>query len=141
GAAAGLVVGFVLGGTAKGPGAAFFFGLAFAACGWMLPDIILGARIRSRREQIRADLPDALDLLAVSVEAGMGFDGAVTKITEHMAGPLSDEFAMTLGEIRVGENRADALKKMSQRVAAPELSAFVRSIVQADQLGISLGRI
>jgi tight adherence protein C len=107
----------------------------------MLPEYAVSVRARQRREAIRADLPDALDLLAVSVEAGLGFDGAITKITEHMSGPLSDEFALTLGEIRVGENRADALKKMAQRVAAPELASFVRSIVQADQLGISLGRI
>jgi tight adherence protein C len=77
----------------------------------------------------------------VSVEARLGFDASITKITEHMAGPLSNEFALALGEMRVGEGRADALKKMEQRVAAPELSSFVRAIIQADQLGISLGRI
>ena len=90
---------------------------------------------------MRAQLPDVLDLLAVSVEAGLGFDGAVTKLTEHMEGPLVDEFALTLGEIRIGESRHEALRKMTERVPAPELAAFVRSVVQADQLGISLGRI
>jgi tight adherence protein C len=86
-------------------------------------------------------LPDALDLLAVSVEAGLGFDGAVTKLTEHMQGALVDEFGLTLGEIRIGEGRQEALKKMAERVPAPEVAAFVRSVNQADQLGISLGRI
>ena len=90
---------------------------------------------------MRAELPDALDLLAVSVEAGMGFDGAIAKLTEHMDGALSEEFALTLGEMRIGESRSDALKKMAERIDTPELSAFVRAIVQADQLGISLGRI
>ncbi len=105
------------------------------------PEWILTAKIRSRRERIRGDLPDALDLLAVSVEAGLGFDAAVTKLTEHMEGSLIDEFALTLNEIRIGETRSVALKKMAARVDAPELSNFVRAVVQAEQLGISLGRI
>jgi tight adherence protein C len=79
--------------------------------------------------------------MAVSVEAGMGFDGAIAKLTEHMDGPLADEFALTLNEIRIGESRQDALKKLSDRTETPELSSFVRAIIQADQLGISLGRI
>jgi tight adherence protein C len=101
----------------------------------------VSTRGRRRQSQVSADLPDALDLLAVSVEAGMGFDGAVSKLTEHMEGPLIDEFELTLGEMRIGESRSDALKKMADRVAAPEMAAFTRSIIQADQLGISLGRI
>ena len=113
--------------------------LAFA--GFRIPDYVLSSRIRSRREAVRADLPDALDLLAVSVEAGLGFDGAVTKLTEHMSGPLVDEFARLLSEVRIGEQRQTALKNMAARVDAPELSSFVRAVVQADQLGISLGRI
>ena len=111
------------------------------AIGFAAPDTVLSSRIRSRREAIRAALPDALDLLAVSVEAGLGFDGAVTKLTEHMSGPLVDEFGLLLSEIRMGESRQTALKNMSERVGAPEFSAFVRAVVQADQLGISLGRI
>ena len=91
--------------------------------------------------QIRAQLPDALDLLAVSVEAGLGFDGAVVKLTEHMEGPLADEFSLTLGEMRIGESRHDALKKLAIRAGSPEVSSFCRAIIQADQLGISLGRI
>ena len=71
----------------------------------------------------------------------MGFDGAISKLTEHMEGPLADEFALTLSEIRIGETRQDALKKLAERTETPELNSFVRSIIQADQLGISLGRI
>jgi tight adherence protein C len=112
-----------------------------AIVGMIAPDWVLGFKIRSRRDAVRAELPDALDLLAVSVEAGLGFDGAVTKLIEHMSGPLIDEFALTLNEIRVGETRAVALKKMADRVDALELSNFVRAVVQAEQLGISLGRI
>jgi tight adherence protein C len=115
--------------------------LVFGAGGFIAPSFYVSTRGRRRQNAVSSDLPDALDLLAVSVEAGMGFDGAVSKLTEHMEGPLIDEFELTLGEMRIGESRSDALKKMADRVAAPEMAAFVRSIVQADQLGISLGRI
>ena len=113
----------------------------FAAVGFIGPEMVLSSRIRNRRDAVRSDLPDALDILAVSVEAGLGFDGAITKLTEHMKGPLVEEFGLLLSEIRMGESRQAALKNMAARVGAPELSAFVRAIVQADQLGISLGRI
>src|ERR671925_429325 len=83
----------------------------------------------------------ALDLLAVSVEAGLGFDGAIAKLAEHMDGALTEEFNLALGEMRIGESRQEALKKMAQRVDTPEVSTFTRAIIQADQLGISLGRI
>jgi tight adherence protein C len=116
-------------------------GIVLALVGFMLPDVVLTFKTRSRKEILRAELPDALDLLAVSVEAGMGFDGAISKLTEHMDGPLAEEFALTLGEMRIGESRSNALTKMMHRVATPELAAFVRAIIQADQLGISLGRI
>jgi tight adherence protein C len=116
-------------------------GLAFAFVGFMLPDVIVTFRMRGRKEVLRSELPDALDILAVSVEAGLGFDGAISKLTEHMEGPLADEFALALGEMRIGESRQNALTKMMQRVETPEFSAFVRAIIQADQLGISLGRI
>ncbi|MDX6477036.1 MAG: tight adherence protein [Gaiellaceae bacterium] len=112
-----------------------------AVIGFIGPDFILSSRVRKRRDAVRSALPDALDLLAVSVEAGLGFDGAVTKLTEHMSGPLIDEFGLLLSEIRMGESRQTALRNMASRIGAPELSSFVRAVVQADQLGISLGRI
>jgi tight adherence protein C len=123
------------------PFAGLFLAPTFGALGFLLPDSVVTLRMRGRRERVRAQLPDALDLLAVSVEAGLGFDGAVAKLTEHMQGDLIDEFALTLGEVRIGESRLEALKKMATRVPAPEVAAFVRSVIQADQLGISLGRI
>jgi tight adherence protein C len=137
----GLFLGAVFGGAATGAGGVLFFSLALGGIGFIGPDFVVSAKARSRNEQLRAELPDALDLMAVSVEAGLGFDGALTKLTEHMHGPLAEEFALTLSEIRIGETRHDALKKLSERTGTPELSSFVRSIIQADQLGISLGRI
>jgi tight adherence protein C len=120
---------------------ALLLGIAFAFVGFMVPDVFVTLRMRSRKEILRAELPDALDLLAVSVEAGLGFDGAISKLTDHMDGPLADEFALALGEMRIGESRQNALTKMMKRVGTPEFSSFVRAIIQADQLGISLGRI
>jgi tight adherence protein C len=115
--------------------------LGFGALGFIGPDYIINSKIRSRQENIRAQLPDALDLLAVSVEAGLGFDSAVSKLTESLEGPLIDEFNLTLSEIRVGESRPEALRKLSERAGVAELSAFTRALIQADTLGISLGRI
>jgi tight adherence protein C len=137
----GLVLGAIFGGAATGPGGVLFCSIALAGLGFIGPDFAVSAKARSRKDRIRAELPDALDLMAVSVEAGLGFDGALSKLTEYMHGPLADEFALTLSEIRIGESRPDALKKLADRTGTPELSSFVRAIIQADQLGISLGRI
>jgi tight adherence protein C len=141
GAIAGGFLGFTLGTAIAGPIAGFLFGFGLAFGGFMIPGFVVGMKGRSRREDIRAQLPDALDLLAVSVEAGLGFDGAVAKLTEHMDGALAEEFSLTLGEMRIGESRHDALKKLAERAAAPEVASFCRAIIQADQLGISLGRL
>jgi tight adherence protein C len=135
----GLLFGVIVG--AGSLGRMFLVALLFAGSGFFFPDFWLKARASRRRERIRADLPDALDLLTVSVEAGLGFDGAISKLTDHTEGPLAEEFALTLGQMRMGESRQDALKALAERVDAPELSAFVRAIVQSDQLGMSLGRI
>jgi tight adherence protein C len=134
------LVGLMIGSMA-GSSTGLLLTVALAAAGFFAPDYFVTLKARGRRERIKADLPDALDLLAVSVEAGLGFDGAIAKITEHMEGPLADEFSLTLGEMRIGESRQDALKRMADRVDAPELSSFTRAIIQADQLGTSLGRI
>jgi tight adherence protein C len=136
----GAFVGVVVSSMA-GSATGLLFTVALAGAGFFAPDYFVSIKARTRREKIRADLPDALDLLAVSVEAGLGFDGAIAKITEHMEGPLADEFGLTLGEMRIGESRADGLKRMADRVDTPELSSFTRAIIQADQLGTSLGRI
>jgi tight adherence protein C len=137
----GLLLGALFGGAVAGAGGVLFLAVALAGVGFIAPDFVVSGKARSRKDRIRAELPDALDLMAVSVEAGLGFDGALSKLTEHMEGPLADEFALTLSEIKIGESRQDALKKLADRTETPELSSFVRSIIQADQLGISLGRI
>lgn len=137
----GLLLGFLFGGALSGGVGVVVFGAALGGIGFIGPDFVVGSRARKRRDTLKAQLPDALDLLAVSVEAGLGFDGAISKLTDNMDGPLTEEFSLTLNEIRIGEGRPEALKKLAQRCDTPEVSGFVRAIVQADQLGISLGRI
>ncbi|MEO5575981.1 MAG: type II secretion system F family protein [Gaiellaceae bacterium] len=141
GALGGSILGFAFGASAGGGmiGLLLAFGLGFG--GFVIPGFVVGKRGRKRREEMRAQLPDALDLLAVSVEAGLGFDGALAKLTEHTEGALAEEFSLTLGEMRIGESRHDALKKLGERSGAPEVASFSRAIIQADQLGISLGRL
>jgi tight adherence protein C len=139
-AAGGTLLGLIFSSMA-GSATGLFFTFVLGIGGFFAPDYFVSLKAKSRRERIRADLPDSLDLLAVSVEAGLGFDGAIAKLTEHMDGPLAEEFGLTLGEMRIGESRQDALKRMADRVDAPELSSFTRAIIQADQLGTSLGRI
>jgi tight adherence protein C len=136
----GVFTGLALG-SATAPKYMFLLALLFGLTGALAPGFYLNSRVKRRQAAVSAELPDALDLLSVSVEAGLGFDGAVQKLTEHMDGPLIEEFELALGGIRIGEGRSEALKKMSERSSSQEMASFVRAIIQADQLGISLGRI
>ncbi|HEY5058479.1 MAG TPA: type II secretion system F family protein [Gaiellaceae bacterium] len=136
----GILVGLLVGASSS-VAAAFVFACMFGGIAYIAPAVIVSARARRRQSILGAELPDALDLLAVSVEAGLGFDGAVAKLTQYMHGPLAQEFELTLGGMRIGESRSDALKKLAERSGTPEVSSFVRAIIQADQLGTSLGRI
>jgi len=136
-----LFFGALFGGSTAGATGALLFGVLLAVGAFILPDFVISSRAKRRRERIRAELPDALDLLMVSVEAGLGFDAAVAKLIEHMDGPLVDEFEQALNEMRIGESRSTALKRLAERVPAPEVAAFARAIIQSDQLGMSLGRI
>jgi tight adherence protein C len=136
----GLLFAVLLGALGRGA-IGLLFVAGFAVAGFFAPEGIVTMMIRRRKDEIGGALPDALDLLAVSVEAGLGFDGAVAKLTEFMDGPLVDEFDLMLSEMRIGETRQEALKRLAVRVPTPEVGAFVRSIVQSDQLGTSLGRV
>ncbi|WP_122627549.1 type II secretion system F family protein [Lucifera butyrica] len=111
------------------------------AVGLSLPLLLVNQKIAGRRANIQKDLPDVLDLLTVSVEAGLGFDGALVKLTEKMKGALVEEFSRLLQEIRIGVSRRDALHAMGQRCDVPDLSLFVTALVQADQLGVSIGNV
>ena len=109
--------------------------------GFMAPDYYLSSKAGGRASGVLDQLPDALDLLTISVEAGLGFDAAIVKVTEKMKGPLSDEFKRASGEQRIGKSRQEALRGISERVQVKELQNFISAIVQADQLGVSMSKV
>lgn len=109
--------------------------------GWLIPDVILNSKARQRKEEVEGDLPDVLDLLTVSVEAGLGFDGALLKVVEKSKGVLADEFIQVLQETKMGKSRREALRDMADRVGVPDLSNFVSAVIMADQLGIGIGNV
>jgi tight adherence protein C len=108
---------------------------------YFLPDIILDSATGTRRQKIAHALPDFLDLLTVSVEAGLGLDSAMAKISERMQGPLKEEILITLHEIRMGKTRAAALRAMADRCQVEDLTTFITALIQSQQLGISLGQV
>jgi tight adherence protein C len=120
---------------------ALFFALVGGAVGFMAPEFWLGRRIRSRGMQMVLQLPDALDLLTISVEAGLGFDAALAKVVEKMEGPLIMEFRQALAEIRMGRTRRDALRDVAARAEAQPISNFIGAIVQAEQLGVPIAKV
>ncbi len=107
--------------------------------GHRLPDIWLSLRIDDRRGRITRDLPDALDLIVVCVEAGCSLESAIAKVTEATQGPLADEFAQMLNEVGLGRSRREALHAMSERCGSPDLQTFVAAVIQADQMGVNIG--
>ncbi|MEN6350263.1 MAG: type II secretion system F family protein [Syntrophomonas sp.] len=113
----------------------------FFIIGLIIPEFMLKSAARKRREQILKSLPDMLDLLGVSVEAGLGFDAALQKVVEKFRGPLKDEFERTLQEINLGKPRREALRDMGERVNVDDLTTFLASIIQAEQLGVGIGNV
>lgn len=113
-------------------------GLAF---GYTFPEFWLGGRIKKRKKAILLQIPDALDLLTISVRAGLGFDAALGKVVEKLKGPLTDEFRRALAEIRVGKTRRDALRDIVARTDVVPLTSFIGAIIQAEQLGVSISKV
>ena len=109
--------------------------------GAMGPDAWLNREVAERRMSIRKKLPDVLDLLTISVEAGLGFEQALARTVTMVPGPMSDEFSLMLGEIRAGASRAEALTALDARTEIPELRSFVLALLQADTFGVSIGSI
>ena len=123
-----------------GMGALMVAGFLSAVC-VMGPDIILNRRVEERQHAIKTKLPDVLDLLVISVEAGLGFEQALDRTVQSVPGPLTQEFARMLGEVRAGSSRAQAMRAMEKRTDVPELRSFVLAILQADTFGVSIGRV
>lgn len=111
------------------------------AVGYVGPKNWLTRKVKQRQEALFLDMPDVLDLLAISVEAGMGFEGALEIVCKHFTSPLAMEFSRTLKEMELGLPRRDALQNLKKRTEVPELSNFVLALVQADALGMPIGRV
>jgi tight adherence protein C len=109
--------------------------------GYILPEFWIGRKIKARQKIILKMIPDALDLLTISVRAGLGFDAALAKVVEKLPGPLSDEFRRALAEVRVGKARRDALRDMVPRTNVQPLSNFIGAIIQAETLGVSISKV
>ncbi|MEM6283332.1 MAG: type II secretion system F family protein [Chloroflexota bacterium] len=112
-----------------------------AALGYFLPSLWLGSKISKRQDTIVKALPDALDLLTICVEAGLGFDAAMGKVYEKWDNDLSLAFGRVLREIQLGKGRREALKDMSDRLGVPDVTTFIAAVIQADSLGVSMSQI
>ena len=127
--------------SCRNPAFGFLGAIAIGGMGFMFPEIWLSRRIKKRQKAILLSVPDTLDLLTISVRAGLSFDGALAKVVEKTYGPLADEFRRALAEIRVGKARRDALSDIRLRTEVPALSNFIAAIIQAEQLGVPIAKV
>ena len=145
GAIVGTLVFFLLFGILNILGTPFIFSLVLTLVGsffgYTMPEFWLGGRVKKRQKAILLQIPDALDLLTISVRAGLGFDGALAKVVEKLKGPLTEEFRRALAEIRVGKARRDALRDIVPRTEVAPLTNFIGAIIQAEQLGVSISKV
>lgn len=134
---------FLLVGVALGSAATTSIIVAGVALviGFFVPDYWLVTRIKARQKAIILGIPDTLDLLTISVKAGLGFDAALGKVIEKTEGPLTDEFRRAMAEIRIGKARRDALKELVGRTNVPALTNFIGAIIQAEQLGVAIANV
>lgn len=142
GAVGGVILGLFVGALLPWGGvvlvlAAVFFGLF----GYLLPGAYIGAMARNRQKEIQRTLPDVMDLLTISVEAGLGFDAALAQVVKNVPGALSHEIGRLLQEMQIGVSRADAFRHLSDRTDVDDLRAFVLSMIQADLFGVSIANV
>ncbi len=120
---------------------AIAFGIGLAVLGFYLPNIVLYQTAYNRSEQILRELPDALDLLVISVESGLGFDAALAQVARNTTGPLAEEFFRVLQEMQLGTGRADAMRALGERTDVGDLRGFITAMVQADAFGIPIANV
>jgi tight adherence protein C len=137
----GLLGAFVVLTGTIGGGGAILAAVILPLAGVQLPKSWVDRKVKERTDSILRDLPDTLDLLAISVEAGVGFEGAIAVVCDNFSSPLADEFARTLREMELGLPRREALQNLKKRTEVPELSNFVLTLTQADALGMPVGRV
>ena len=122
-------------------GRGLLIGIPAAALGFFLPELWLRGRISKRQTDVRKAMPDALDLLTSCVEAGLGFDGAMSKVYEKWDNEVGRAFGRVIREIQLGKLRRDALKDMADRLGVAEMTSFIAAVIQSEQLGVSLAKV
>jgi tight adherence protein C len=122
-------------------GQVFLFVVVFTGIGFFMPQFQLSTKITKRQKAIRRAMPDALDLLTICVEAGLGFDAALNKVTEKWDTPLSRSFQRVIQEIQLGKLRREALRDMAENIGITEMSSFVAAVIQSEQLGVSMAKV
>jgi tight adherence protein C len=123
------------------PGKRLLYGALFFVVGFFLPELWLRSLISRRQQEIVKKLPDALDLMTICVDAGLTFDGAMAQVDAKWDDALAQEFGRVIYEMQLGKARRQALRDMIQRMDVPDVTSFVASIIQADQLGVSIGKV
>jgi tight adherence protein C len=136
GAALGLLYGAKRGGPWPVMGPAGLGGFGF-----VLPDILIRNFGERRQQELQKGLPDVMDMLTVCVEAGLGFDAALSRVARNLTGPMAEECARVLQEMQFGKSRAEALRALAERTGVPELRTFVSAMIQASELGISIANV
>jgi len=134
-----ILLTFALSGRSWGQG--LMLTVVFLLVGFMFPDLWLTSRVNRRQKGVFRAMPDALDLLTICVEAGLGFDAAMAKVQEKWDNDLALEFGRVIQEIRLGKLRRDALRDMAERAGVAELTSFVAAVIQSEQLGVSLAKV
>lgn len=122
-------------------GKGLLFGIPAAVFGFYLPDLLLKSRIDKRQKEVRKAMPDALDLLTICVEAGLGFDGAMARVYENWDNELGRSFGRVVREIQLGKLRREALRDMADRLGISEMTSFVAAVIQSEQLGVSMAQV
>jgi tight adherence protein C len=115
--------------------------VAATAVGWLGPNLYLYQKVYDRSNRMQRELPDAIDLMTISVESGLAFDAAVQQVARNTEGPLADEFSRVLREMQIGQGRAEALRGLAERTVVDDVKSFVTSMVQADSFGIPIANV
>jgi tight adherence protein C len=139
--ALGILAFFFMSNYAEDTSRRFLYSLGATGVGFMLPQLLLQSKIDRRKQAIIKKFPDALDLMSICVDAGLTFDGAMAKVDEKWDDPLALEFGRVIHEIQLGKSRRQSLRDMSDRIDVSDVTSFIAAVLQADQLGVSIGKV
>lgn len=137
----GILFFFFLGNFNQGAGLRVLYSVIVAALGFYLPSLYLSSAISRRQDAIIKKFPDALDLMSICVDAGLPFDGAMARVHEKWDDPLAEEFGRVIYEVQLGKSRRQALRDMANRMDVNDVSSFIAAILQAEHLGVSIGKV